>query len=69
MAFGQGETVITPLQLANAYATFADGGTRYAPEVAAGVVSPSGKLIRMFKPKVEGHVHLPASTYGRSLPG
>jgi len=36
MAFGQGETVVTPLQLADAYATFANGGTRYAPEVAAG---------------------------------
>jgi penicillin-binding protein 2 len=63
MAFGQGETTITPLQLADAYATFANGGTRYAPEVAAAVVSPSGKLIKTFKPKVEGHVHLPTATY------
>ena len=35
MAFGQGTTALTPLALANAYATFANGGTRYAPEVAA----------------------------------
>jgi penicillin-binding protein 2 len=56
MAFGQGETIITPLEQAVAYATFANGGTRYAPEVAAGVVSPSGKVIERIKPKVMGHV-------------
>jgi len=63
MAFGQGETVITPLELANAYATFANGGTRYAPEVAAGIVSPNGRVIKVFKPRVEGHVSLPPRTY------
>ncbi len=53
-AFGQGETVITPLELANAYATFANGGTRYAPEVGAEIVSPAGKLVRKIAPKVMG---------------
>ena len=32
MAFGQGETLVSPLQMADAYATFANGGTLYAPE-------------------------------------
>ncbi len=36
LAFGQGGTVITPLEQAVAYSTFANGGTRYVPEVAAG---------------------------------
>ena len=31
MAFGQGGTVITPIEQAVAYATFANGGTRYVP--------------------------------------
>ena len=31
MAFGQGETVLTPIEQAVAYATFANGGTRYGP--------------------------------------
>ena len=35
MAFGQGETVLTPIEQAVAYSTFANGGTRYAPQVAS----------------------------------
>ncbi len=59
MAFGQGTTAITPLEMANAYATFANGGTRYAPEVAAAVVDPHGKLVVRYRPRVLGHVSLP----------
>jgi penicillin-binding protein 2 len=62
-AFGQGETLVTPLQLADAYATFANGGTRYAPEVAAAVVSPTGQVVKVVKPKVLGHVRMSSSTY------
>jgi penicillin-binding protein 2 len=68
-AFGQGETVVTPLQLANAYATFANGGTRYAPQVAAGIVSPTGKVVKVFKPKVLGHVQMSSSTYNAIFQG
>ncbi|HEV8065585.1 MAG TPA: penicillin-binding transpeptidase domain-containing protein, partial [Acidimicrobiales bacterium] len=68
-AFGQGETEVTPLQLANAYATFANGGTRYAPEVAAAIVSPDGHVVQMVTPKVEGHVPLPSATYNAIFSG
>ena len=69
MAFGQGSTAVTPIAMANAYATFANGGTRYAPEVAAAVVSPSGKLLVRYGPRVLGHVSLPASIRGPILQG
>jgi len=69
MAFGQGETVITPLQQAVAYATFANGGTRYAPEVAAGVIGPNGGLVEQFKPKVVARVNLPQDVYQPILAG
>ncbi len=56
MAFGQGDTVITPIEQAVAYATFANGGTRYMPEIAAGIVTSTGKVVTTFAPKVAGHV-------------
>jgi len=69
MAFGQGETLVSPLQLAEAYSTFANGGTRYAAEMANEIVAPSGKVVQTIKPKVVGHVSLPASTYQPMLEG
>lgn len=69
MAFGQGETLITPIQMANAYATFANGGTRYQPQIASGIVSPSGKLIKKFTPVVEGHVALSSADRAAMLKG
>jgi penicillin-binding protein 2 len=69
MAFGQGGTTLTPLGLADAYATFANGGTHYQPELAAAVVTPDGHLLQRYGPKVEGHVPLPVSTYDPILQG
>ncbi len=69
MAFGQGATVITPIEQAVAYSTFANGGTRYAPQVAAAVVSQGGKVVKRFAPKVTGHVNLPPTTYDALLTG
>ncbi len=69
MAFGQGATAITPIALADAYATFANGGTRYAPEVAAAIVGPSGKVIERYQPRVLGHVNLPPSVRAPILQG
>ena len=69
MAFGQGATAITPIAQANAYATFANGGTRYAPEVAAAVISPTGKMVVRYGPRVIGHVNLPSSVREPILQG
>ncbi len=69
MAFGQGATVITPIEQAVAYSTFANGGTRYAPQVAAAIISPAGKVVKKVTPQVTGHVNLPPSTYQPLLTG
>ena len=69
MAFGQAGTYITPIEQATAYATFANGGTRYAPQVAAAVVSPSGQVVKKIAPQVTGHVALSPSTYQALLTG
>ncbi len=69
MAFGQGGTVVTPIEMADAYATFANGGTRYQPQVAAAVLDPAGRVVKRFAPKVTGHVPLPPSIYQPMLQG
>jgi penicillin-binding protein 2 len=69
MAFGQGSTVVTPISMANAYATFANGGARYKPEVAAGVINVHGKTVVRFQPRVLGHVYLPANVRAPIMAG
>jgi penicillin-binding protein 2 len=69
MAFGQGGTFITPIEQVVAYSTFANGGTRYAPQVAAAVVSPTGTVVKKMTPRVTGHVSLPPGTYAPMLAG
>ncbi len=69
MAFGQDQTVITPIEQAVAYATFANGGTRYVPQIAAGIVTPGGKVVKTFKPKVAGHVTISAANHQAMLAG
>ncbi len=69
MAFGQGTTALTPIALANAYATFANGGTRYAPEVAAAIINPHGKVVIRYAPRVLGHVSLPPGVRNPILEG
>ena len=65
MAFGQGARCITPIDQAMAYAAFANGGTRYAPQVASALVYPGGSVVEPYAPKVTGHVSLPPA----ELPG
>jgi penicillin-binding protein 2 len=55
-AIGQGDTMVTPLQLARAYAALSNGGTLYAPRVAKAIVDPEGHVVRRIKPVVQGHV-------------
>jgi penicillin-binding protein 2 len=69
MAFGQGTTALTPIALANAYATFANGGTRYAPEVAAAIVNAHGQTVLRYGPRVLGHVSLPSRVRDPILQG
>ncbi len=69
VAFGQGQTVVTPLELADAYATFANGGTRYQPQVAADIVDAQGKVVKRFAPVVTGHVKMSAANHNAMLQG
>lgn len=53
---GQGDTVVTPLQLAVGYAALANGGTLYAPRVAKAIVGDDGRLVRRIPPQRVGRV-------------
>ena len=46
LAIGQGEMAITPLQLGNAYATFANGGTLWAPRLGTEIIDANGTKVR-----------------------
>ncbi len=61
-AIGQGDTIVTPLQLARAYGALANGGTLYEPRVAKAVVAEDGTVLRRFAPEVAGEVDVPEAT-------
>ena len=49
---GQGYDSVTPIQLINAYAALANGGTVYQPQVVREIIGPDGSVVRPFEPKV-----------------
>ena len=51
LAIGQGDVLVTPLQLANAYATLANGGHLFAPNIASQVKALDGSVVREFAPR------------------
>ncbi|MFI9273822.1 penicillin-binding protein 2 [Kitasatospora sp. NPDC052896] len=53
-AIGQGDTLVTPVQMARIYSALANGGTLYRPSVAKAVVTPSGQLVRNIAPHADG---------------
>ncbi len=53
-SIGQGDTAITPLQLAMVYAAIANGGRIYEPHVAKAVLTSSGEVVREIEPRVTG---------------
>ena len=55
-AIGQGETLVTPLQLASVYGTIANGGTIMRPTVARGVLSADGTRRTEIAPTAMGTV-------------
>ena len=61
-AIGQGDVLMTPLQMTVAYAAIANGGTLYKPEVARAIVKPDGTLIQDIKPVKNGIIPASAST-------
>ncbi|MEU0095031.1 penicillin-binding protein 2 [Kribbella sp. NPDC006257] len=60
-SIGQGDTTLTPLQLATVYSALSNGGTLWEPRVAKKVIGANGKA-KAIPPKVAGRLPVPAST-------
>ncbi len=51
-SIGQGDTLMTPIQMVQLYAAIANGGTIYKPQVARAIVKPNGNVVKEFKSEV-----------------
>ncbi|MFX4291102.1 penicillin-binding protein 2 [Streptomyces bohaiensis] len=58
-SIGQGDVLVTPLQMAVIYAAIANGGTMYQPTVGKAVIGADGSLVEEIEPVETGK--LPAS--------
>lgn len=55
-SIGQGDTVITPLKLAQMYAAIANGGTIWKPTVGKAIVTTDGEVIESINPEKIGTI-------------
>ncbi|MFJ4878087.1 penicillin-binding protein 2 [Streptomyces sp. NPDC088745] len=62
-SIGQGDTLVTPIQMASIYASIANGGTVHTPSVGKAVISADGKKVTEIKPKTQGRLPMNASTH------
>ncbi|MEV4939111.1 penicillin-binding protein 2 [Streptomyces zaomyceticus] len=61
-AIGQGDVLVTPIQMATAYSAISNGGTLFSPTVGKAVISPDGKSVREIKPTAHGKLPVGAET-------
>ena len=55
---GQGFLQVTPLQLATAYAAFANGGTLLRPHLGERIEDNNGRVIQEFQTRARRHLHI-----------
>jgi len=51
LSIGQGDLLVTPLQVANVYAAIANGGPAYKPHIAQQIQAVDGSIDRQFPPE------------------
>ncbi|NSC21723.1 penicillin-binding protein 2 [Streptomyces albus subsp. chlorinus] len=64
-SIGQGDTLVTPVQMAAVYAALGNGGTLYDPTIGKAVVSPDGKSVDEIAPHPHGKLPLSRKTLGQ----
>jgi penicillin-binding protein 2 len=63
MSIGQGETTMSPLQLAVAYSAMFNGGKIYEPTLGWAEVNGAGKVVKTINPKVKRTVNVAPSIF------
>lgn len=58
MSVGQGFVLVTPLQMLNAYAAIANGGTLYRPHLLKEILDADDNLVKEIEPEVIGRLDL-----------
>jgi penicillin-binding protein 2 len=62
LSVGQGDVMVTPLQLARAYATLGNGGKLVTPHVGGRIIGASGKTVERIKPPPKRHLKISDET-------
>lgn len=58
VSIGQGDLLVTPLQLARAYAAFANGGTLVRPRIVSKILSSTGEVLQEYPVENDGVVKI-----------
>ncbi|MBB5934885.1 penicillin-binding protein 2 [Streptomyces zagrosensis] len=61
-SIGQGDTLVTPIQMASIYSAISNGGTLYDPTVGKAIVSPDGKKVEEIAPTSHGKLPMRGET-------
>jgi len=52
-AIGQGDLLVTPIQMLRATAAIANGGTLLQPQLVQKIIDPTGNVVKAFSPRIE----------------
>ncbi|MFF3426587.1 penicillin-binding protein 2 [Streptomyces sp. NPDC002602] len=61
-SIGQGDTLVTPIQMATIYAAIANGGTMWNPTIGKAIISADGKRVEKIPPRAHGRLPVTKET-------
>ncbi|MFF4100581.1 penicillin-binding protein 2 [Streptomyces sp. NPDC001903] len=61
-SIGQGDTLVTPIQMATIYAAISNGGTMWNPTIGKAVISADGKHVEPIPPQAHGKLPMTEAT-------